>query len=147
VYDSAFLAPCAEVVPACGSGGTATATPRPPAATSGPAIEGKSRRGTALRATPGSWINAPHGYPYQWQRQSGRTWRNVSGATKARYVAATRDLGRHLRVIVTATNADGVTAATSDPTAPVGAVAIQRTASSRRSAGADGEDRRKAGRR
>ena len=78
VYDSAFLAPCAEVVPACGGGGTATATPRPPAATSGPAIEGTSRRGAALRATPGNWINSPHRYAYQWQRQSGRTWRNVS---------------------------------------------------------------------
>ncbi len=147
VYDSAFLAPCAEVVPACGSGGTATATPRPPAATSGPAIEGKSRRGVTLRAKPGNWINAPHRYAYQWQRQSGHTWRNVFRATKARYVAATRDLGRRLRVIVTATNADGVTAATSDPTAPVGAVAIQRTAGARSSAGAHREDRRKTGRR
>ena len=75
-------------------------------------------------------------YAYQWQRQSGRTWRNVSRATEARYVAATRDLGRRLRVIVTATNADGITAATSEPTAPVGAVAIQRTAGASRSAGA-----------
>ena len=147
VYDSAFLAPCAEIVPACGAGGAAAPAPRPPAATSGPAIEGASRRGSALRVKPGNWINAPVRYDYQWQRQSGRSWRNVGGATKQRYVAATRDLGRRLRVIVTATNADGVSAAISAPTAPVGAVAVNRPASARRSPGPDRVDRRKASRR
>jgi hypothetical protein len=104
------------VVPACG--GATAAAPRPPAATSAPAIEGSSRRGSALRATPGSPINAPARYGYQWQRQAGRAWRNVRGATGTRYVAASRDLGRRLRVVVTASNDDGVSAAISAPTAP-----------------------------
>ena len=139
VYDSDFLGRCSELAPACGGG--AVAAPQPPAATAGPAIAGASRRGTPLRATPGSWINRPDRYTYQWQRLSGRTWRNISGATKARYVAATRDLGRRLRVTVQASNADGTTAAASAPTAPVGAVAVNRTASAR-SPGADRADRR-----
>ena len=42
-YDSAFLAPCAELAPACGGG---ERVPEPPAAIAGPVIAGPSRRGT-----------------------------------------------------------------------------------------------------
>jgi hypothetical protein len=133
VYDSAFLAPCAEIAPACGGG--AGGTPRPPAATTEPEIEGETRRGAALRATPGTWINQPRRLRYQWQRQTGRGWRDIRGATRARYVAGARDLGRRLRVRVTASNPDGRTAAASAPTARVSSGRANRI------------DRRKAGRR
>ena len=59
---------------------------------------------------------------------------------------ATRDLGRRLRVLVTATNDDGKTAAASAPTAPVGAIATKKTAQAR-SGDAHAVDRRKARRR
>ena len=72
-YDSAFLAPCAELAPACGGGDAARRRSRP-AATAGPAIAGASRRGTrAAGRRPGTWINRPSRYAYQWQRQSGRS--------------------------------------------------------------------------
>ena len=128
-YDSAFLAPCAEIVPACG--GSTVFVPEPPAATAGPAIAGASRRGKQLKSSPGTWINAPQSYVYQWQRLTSRGWRDIEGADEERYTTTSVDLGRRLRVTVLASNDDGTTAAMSAPTAPVGAVAVSKTASAK----------------
>jgi hypothetical protein len=128
-YDSAFLAPCAEIVPACGGGGATV--PEPPAATAGPAIAGASRRGKQLKSSPGSWINAPERYAYQWQRLTSLGWRDIEDADEERYTTTSVDLGRRLRVTVLASNDDGTTAATSTPTAPIGAVAVNKTASAK----------------
>ena len=52
VYDSAFLAPCGEIAPACG-GGTDGLAPTPPVSTAAPALSGSPRRGaTVARAAP-----------------------------------------------------------------------------------------------
>jgi hypothetical protein len=127
-YESAFMAPCGEITPACGGG--AAWVPEVPAATSGPTIEGSARRGVTLLARNGSWANAPTRYEYQWQRLRGGNWENIDGATSATYVATSDDLGRRLRVAVIATNPDGSASAASAPTAPVGAAAVNRAASS-----------------
>jgi hypothetical protein len=127
-YESAFMAPCGEITPACGGG--AAWVPEVPAATSGPTIEGSARRGVTLLARNGSWANAPTRYEYQWQRLRGANWENIDGATSATYVATSDDLGRRLRVAVIATNPDGSASAASAPTAPVGAAAVNRAASS-----------------
>ncbi len=132
-YDSAFLAPCSQIAPACG--GDLEFTPEPPAATAGPAIAGASRRGRQLRSTRGSWINAPTSYSYRWQRLTARGWRDIGGAHDERYRTRSADLGRRLRVAVLAGNDDGTTAATSAPTAPIGAVAVNRTLGVRKRAG------------
>jgi hypothetical protein len=126
-YDSAFLAPCGEIAPACGGG--QLWVPEPPAATSGPTVGGTARRGSRLTANPGAWINQPSGYSYQWQRLDG-TWEDIDSATGASYVATTDDLGRRLRVTVIATNEDGTASAASGATAPVGAAGLNRAASS-----------------
>ena len=74
-YDSAFLAPCGEIAPACGGG--ALWVPEAPAATAPPTVRrGGPRRGSTLTAGDGAWSNGPTGYAYQWQRlaaPAGRT--------------------------------------------------------------------------
>jgi hypothetical protein len=126
-YDSAFLAPCGEIAPACG-GGTLW-VPEPPAATSAPSVAGSARRGQALTARVGTWTNAPTGYAYQWQRLVPGGWEDIDAATKASYFPITDDLGRRLRVTVVASNQDGSSSAASPPSAVVGASGLNRAAS------------------
>jgi hypothetical protein len=127
-YDSAFLAPCAEVAPACGGG--RLWVPTPPVATGPPRTEGTARRGSALVARAGTWTNAPESFAYRWQRQDGPGWDDIAGATATRYVPASADVGRRLRIVVVATNADGSASAASAPTPPVGATRLDRRAAS-----------------
>jgi hypothetical protein len=126
-YDSAFLAPCGEIAPACG-GGTLW-VPEPPAATSAPSVSGTARRGGTLVVQPGAWSNAPSGYRYQWQRLVQSGWEDIENAVGAGYVATSEDLGRRLRANVVASNDDGAATAASTPTAPIGGSAVSRAAS------------------
>jgi hypothetical protein len=126
-YDSAFLASCGEVAPACGGG--QLWVPSPPAATSGPSVNGTARRGATLVVQPGSWSNAPSGYAYQWQRLLQSGWEDIDKATARSYVATSEDLGRRLRANVIASNDDGASAAASTATAPIGGSAVSRAAS------------------
>ncbi|MDA0169672.1 hypothetical protein OJ998_11310 [Solirubrobacter taibaiensis] len=128
-YDSAFMAGCETLAPACG--GEDVAIPAAPAPATGPTIAGAARRGTTLKATTGDWINRPTSFKYRWQRASGKTWQSISGADRGSYRPSTRDLGRRLRVVVAASNDDGTTATASAPTAPVGAVGLNKTATAR----------------
>jgi hypothetical protein len=127
-YDSAFLAPCGEIAPACGGG--SLWVPEPPAATSGPAVAGTARRGATLTALAGAWSNGPTSYAYQWQRLVAAGWEDIHGATGAGYIVTTEDLGRRLRVSVIAANEDGSASAASGATAPVGGGGVYRAASS-----------------
>jgi hypothetical protein len=126
-YDSAFLAGCGEIAPACG-GGTLW-VPEPPAATSAPSVSGPARRGGTLVVQPGAWSNAPSGYRYQWQRLLQSGWEDVRSAVGARYVATSEDLGRRLRANVIASNDDGAATAASTATAPIGGSAVNRAVS------------------
>ena len=80
-YDSAFLAPCGEIAPACGGG--KLWVPEPPAATTAPSVAGIARRGSTLTARTGAWTNAPTGYTYQWQRLVAAGWEDIDGADPA----------------------------------------------------------------
>ena len=126
-YESAFLAPCGEVAPACGGG--SLWVPEPPAATTAPSVAGTFRRGQTLTARVGAWTNSPTGYTYQWQRLVQAGWEDIDGATRATYVATTEDLGRRLRVAVVASNEDGSSSAASAPSAAIGASGLNRAAS------------------
>jgi hypothetical protein len=126
-YDSAFLAPCGEVAPACGGG--SLWVPEPPAATTAPSVAGSFRRGQTLTARVGAWTNSPTGYAFQWQRLVQRGWEDIEDATRVTYVASTEDLGRRLRVAVVATNEDGSSSAASAPSAAIGAAGVNRAAS------------------
>jgi Concanavalin A-like lectin/glucanases superfamily/Ig domain of plant-specific actin-binding protein len=93
-----------------------------------PRIVGKPRVGVALRATRGIWTSRPVSYRYRWYRcPAGRArCRRIAGATRSRYTPSSRDIGRTLRVTVTASNATGFGRATSRRTRVVRASRTRR---------------------
>jgi hypothetical protein len=80
-----------------------------------PSISGTPREGHTLTAGNGSWDNAPTSYSYQWQRcgNTGSGCTAITGASAKTYVLVTADVDHTVRVIVTATNADGSSSANS----------------------------------
>ncbi len=96
-----------------------------PANTVLPAISGVATEGQVLSAVDGAWSNSPTGFAYQWQRcdSAGANCAGIGGATSSAYALVAADVGRTLRVVVTATNAVGSASATSDQTSLVQAAA------------------------
>jgi len=80
-----------------------------PLDTSGPRISRRPARGRTLVAHPGRWSNAPTWLGYQWERcnRSGSGCLPIEGATAQRYRLARSDVGRTIRVMVSAGNAMG----------------------------------------
>ncbi|MHB8241072.1 MAG: hypothetical protein ACYDHN_03685 [Solirubrobacteraceae bacterium] len=81
--------------------------------------------GSALSAQTGGW-SAPTGagaitYAYQWQDcdSEGNSCHAIPGAQNASYTPAPSDAGHALRVLVSAADNDGMSSATSNPTATV----------------------------
>jgi hypothetical protein len=89
-----------------------------PRNTSPPTITGTTSEGNTLTASNGSWANSPTSFAYQWRRcdSSGSGCTDVSGAMKKTYTLVSDDADHTLRVVVTASNADGQATATSDNT-------------------------------
>ena len=121
---AAALASIATVLALPGGGGATTQ--ERPANTAEPRITGAASVGSTLSTSNGSWTNAPTSFAYQWLRcaadggrPDGSDCAAIGGATTAKYVAAVADVDHRLRVRVTATNADGSQAATSNATARV----------------------------
>ena len=106
---------------AAASSPTAVVLPQPPASTAPPQISGIPRLGETLTATTGSWSGAPSSFAFQWERcdASGGGCAAVVNATADQYEVGGDDLGRTLRVVVTAANAGGSSSAASAPTTPV----------------------------
>jgi hypothetical protein len=98
--------------------------PTVPVNTALPTVVGTTQPGAVLSASAGTWLNRPTSYTLQWQRAAGSGWASVPGALGASYVASRADAGVALRVVVTATNADGSAIVASPPTAPVAALAV-----------------------
>ena len=107
VYDSAFLAPCAQIAPACG-GGTDGLVPTPPVSTAAPgavrraAARRHGRRAQRRLAQRPADLQLPLAAP-----EAQALARTSHGATRATYVPTRDDRGRRLRVQVVATNPDG----------------------------------------
>jgi hypothetical protein len=99
----------------------AVASAAAPSNTSSPTISGTPKVGSTLTANDGTWTNAPTSFTYQWQRcaSDGRGCGDLTSGTSKTYSPTTGDVGHALRVVVTAVNADGRTAATSGATDPV----------------------------
>jgi hypothetical protein len=116
--------PLRVVVTATNAFGSATATtaatggvaPDLPRNTGTPGVAGVAKRTLTLTASAGTWTPAGATYAYQWQRDDGDGFADISGATAASYVLATADVDTIVRVEITATNVDGSTAAVSAPT-------------------------------
>jgi hypothetical protein len=117
----------AGVLPLMSGSALATAvrtTASPPVNNSLPTIAGTAREGETLTASNGLWGGVtPIAYAYQWQRcnASGSSCGSINHATNQNYVASSGDVGRTIRVEVTATNADGKSQALSAPTGEIAA--------------------------
>ncbi len=83
-----------------------------------PTITGTAQQGQTLTAAPGTWVNTPTVFAYQWLRCT-TTCAAITGATATTYVLAAADVGATIEVQVTATNTGGTAIATSLPTAIV----------------------------
>ncbi|MHB8059775.1 MAG: hypothetical protein ACYDHO_02950, partial [Gaiellaceae bacterium] len=86
----------------------------PPYNTSLPTISGTARNGQTLTANPGTWVGTTGiTYSYQWRRcdSNGANCSNI--ATGSTYALTNNDVGYTIRIMVTATNADGSRSATS----------------------------------
>jgi hypothetical protein len=97
----------------------AAATPQN---TSPPTISGTPKVGSTQTASDGSWSNTPTSFAYQWQRcaSDGNGCGDITAGTTKTYTPTSGDVGHTLRVVVTATNADGKASATSGPSDVIG---------------------------
>jgi len=94
----------------------------PPVNSSLPTIAGTAQQGQTLTAANGTWSGAtPISYAYQWQRcnSGGSSCGSIHNASNQNYVLSSGDLGRTIRVAVTATNGDGTSQALSAATAAI----------------------------
>lgn len=114
------LLPLMAMIVACGVAGSVAyaRSAAAPQNTALPQISGNAKEGETLTSSNGTWSNAPTSYGYQWRRcaSDGTACGDITGATKQTYTVAAADIGRTLRVVVTASNADGKGSATSNAT-------------------------------
>ncbi|WP_210242711.1 hypothetical protein [Mesorhizobium sp. B2-4-17] len=110
---------------------TASVTDTTLAFTSQASISGTAKEGSVLTAVNGSLNDSDAAVTaYQWQTSTnGTTWSNVSGATSQTYTAVEADEGHFLRVVETATDADGgpSTTSTSAATTAVTEISLMPT--------------------
>jgi hypothetical protein len=90
-----------------------------------PVIRGDLVVDEQLTVTPGEWDGSPTAYAYQWQysRDDGAAWGDVSGATLATFEQSATFVNCHVRCRVTATNPGGATQVFSEKAGPILAVA------------------------
>jgi PKD repeat protein len=74
-----------------------------------PNVSGSPSQGQTLTATNGGWTGSPTSYRYQWQQcdTAGANCQPIAAATSQTYVLGSTDVGKTIRVLVTATNASG----------------------------------------
>ena len=98
--------------------------PSSPVNTAEPLISGSAVEGSTLTTTTGTWTGTGTiTFAYQWVRcdtsgglPDGSNCPTIPSATSSSYALTADDIGRRLRVQVTATNPAGSAAATSNPT-------------------------------
>ena len=105
------------------SGVGSAATEAAPTNIAEPRINGTPIVGRTLTATQGTWSGSPTSFSFRWVRcpasggnPTGSDCTAIAGATTQSYEVSERDVGRRLRVRVTATNADGSTTVASNAT-------------------------------
>jgi hypothetical protein len=101
---------------------------RRPSLLSGPHVSGTARRRHTLSGSAGTWDGNPAPtLAIAWQRCTTKgKCTAIKGAGKAAYKVATADVGRRLRIAVTATNASGSAVANSNMTAVVRSAPVVR---------------------
>jgi hypothetical protein len=106
------------------AGPTAAAQQYAPQNTTPPSITGEAREGSTLTANPGVWTSSSAiAYAYQFRRcdSNGANCANITGANRQTYQATSADVGRRLKVVVTASNTTGSSASESSATAVIAA--------------------------
>jgi hypothetical protein len=128
-------------VTACNADGCAQANSRPvgpvtasaaPRNTAVPRIAGSAVAGQTLTGDPGQWSAGVRNFDFQWQRcdSAGNACTAIAGANRRTYTLTNADLGRRLRLLVTARNNVGATSAISAATevvqepGPAGAIKL-----------------------
>jgi sugar lactone lactonase YvrE len=102
-----------------------------PVNTVAPTISGTAKDGKTLTAKAGTWTGlTPITFAYQWTRcnPSGAECASIPAATETKYMLSHEDVGRTLRVAVSATNSTGAGSATSAQTSIVEAIKPSNTA-------------------
>ena len=89
---------------------TITADNYAPVNTVAPVISGGNTLGSTLTSTTGTWTNSPSSFAYQWNRNGSP----IPSATASTYILVEADNAAAITCVVTATNAAGSTAATSN---------------------------------
>ena len=92
-----------------------------PANSAPPTISGIARDGQLVVATTGTWTNSPTKYGFDWSRcdTAGNNCARFGGSGQSQRLGLS-EVGRTIRVTVSATNQFGTTKSTSGPTAVVG---------------------------
>jgi hypothetical protein len=114
------------------SASTPSISAMPPSDSSPPTISGTPQDGRTLTADPGTWTGtAPISYAYRWRRcdAGGANCADIPGATASTYALGADDVGKTIRVAVTASNAGGSGTATSANTTAVAAAPPTNTSS------------------
>ena len=95
-----------------------TSLTTPPTISISPLISGTTTNGQVLSSSTGTWTDTPTSYTYQWSRAvtSGGTYNAISGAVNSTYTLTSSDVGKFLKVAVTAINSGGSTTDTSTAT-------------------------------
>ena len=108
-----------------------------PANTDEPVVTGAAAVGSTLTATTGTWSGSVTTFAFQWVRcdvdgglPTGADCATITGATSSSYTLVAADVGKRLRVRVTATNSDGPTTAASNATEVVKAASAGTAPSS-----------------
>lgn len=111
------------------SDSTAAASQYEPRNTAEPTISGTAREGERLTATTGTWESStPITYSFQWLRcdTNGAACVAIAGATAQTYTLVAADVGKRVRVRVTATNSSGSASRDSNATNVVQSSAASR---------------------
>lgn len=92
-----------------------TQVPSVPSNSTAPSIGGEAVAGRPLTAGVGSWLGSPSRYEYQWRLcdASGESCADIEGASSESFTVPAVDVGKTLRVFVTAVNGGGSTSAVS----------------------------------
>jgi hypothetical protein len=91
----------------------------PPVSFALPTVAGSPIEGRVLTASSGSWSPSATSVSYQWQRDDGDGFVDVTGATATTYILVHGDIDASFRVHVVATNAQGNAQADSAAVGPV----------------------------
>jgi hypothetical protein len=94
-----------------------------PVNTAEPLISGSAVEGATISTSTGTWTGTSLMFTYQWVRcdaggglSDGSDCPSIPSATSSSYTLVAADIGRRLRVQVTASNATGTASATANPT-------------------------------